>query len=109
MISTITASVVIRPHHFIKAALRKSAKNIAHVEAEKNIASSAYQRNLPGLKTNQRFMSQQNTFAMTKPIEVAIENLKALTASDISADGNDKNLTAQSSADKHFRHVAARR
>jgi hypothetical protein len=99
--STATAIVVIREQYFIREALRTKARTIAMVDDEKNIRSSVYQRNFPGLKTNQRFISQQNMFAITNPTPVATENLKALKVSAISTEGRFKSLTAISSAFRH--------
>ena len=57
----------------------------------------------------ERFISQQKTFAKTKPTAVAQTKRTPRTASVTSADGSDRTRTAQSSAFRHGNSVAARR
>ena len=111
-ISTITATEVMTPKPSISSFITASAMMVANDAAEKNIPNSTYQRNFPGLKTNLRFMSQQKILAMTKPTAVAIDANEPRVAyhaslPENSAAGSDKNLTAKSSAPRHFMQVAA--
>ena len=111
-ISTITATEVMTPKPSISSFITASAMMVANDAAEKNIPNSTYQRNFPGLNTNLRFMSQQKILATTKPTAVAIDANEPRVAYQASspvnsAAGNDKNLTAKSSAARHFMQVAA--
>ena len=104
-----TASVVMSPNQPMRAEETPSAITVATVEVAKNIPNSTYQRNFPGLNTNQRFISQQKTFARTNPTAVASEKRNALTPSvRPSAAAKPRYLTATSSVPRHLRHVVAR-
>ena len=104
-----TASVVINANLEIKKPLSTVAKSIAKPDTAINIASSTYHTCLPGLNTNTLFITQQKMFEMTNPIPVARPKRHALTPSETSAEGRERNLTAKSSELRHISAVEARK
>jgi len=112
-ISIATASDVIMPKESMRHFITAKAKAVAVAAVPKNIANSTYSRCLPGLNTKALFMIQQKMFAAMKPTTVATEASVPREAYQTSSpvkliDGSERYFTAQSSGERHFRHVEAK-